>query len=40
MVKSEKPVYKLRQRMDVQCEVASPNISHTHEYIELTQQDS
>ena len=28
MVKSEKPVYKLRQCLNVQCEVASPNRSH------------
>ena len=40
MVKSEKPVYKLRQCLNVQCEVASPNRSHKHEYVELTLHDS
>ena len=40
MVKSEKPMYTLRQCLNVQCEVASPNRSHKHKYVELALRDS
>ena len=40
MVKRETPVHTLRQCLNVQCEVASPNISHKHEFVELALQDS
>ena len=39
MVKSEKPVYKLRQWLGMMREVARPDRSHKHEYGELPAQD-
>ena len=40
MVKRETPVHTLRQCLNVQCEVASPNRSHKYEFVELALQDS
>ena len=40
MVKRETPVHTLRQCLNVQCEVASPNRSHKHEFVELELHDS
>ena len=40
MIKSEKPVHTLRQCLNVQCEVASSNRMHKHEFVVLARQDS